>query len=147
MDMQPSLITDPAGILSGFFGGVFAWFVTSFVAKPLIDFSQARSVAAQYLTMFAEADVFDPEKDEPEEDLIIERKKLLKEAGAQLVAFDLSNQFVAKLLRKLKFCPRQAGENLILLAEMKWAGGQNDQLRGQVMHYLRLGRKFGHTRI
>jgi len=134
-------------LFNGFTGGIFAWCVTAFIAQPFIYFWNARVEAARVLAMFEEFDYFDPERSEYPPDLVIERRRALRAAGAQLGAFDLSHQMLVPLLRRLHIRPHDAGSKLILLADMPEGGRANGELRGEIMHYLRLGTNFGGSRI
>jgi hypothetical protein len=92
----------------------------------------------------------DPERAEREEfpdGVITDRRKSMEAAGAQLVAFAHANQLLIPILRKLKFWPQHAGNDLILLSQMKPAGAENHTIRDRIMRQLRLGRRFGKHRI
>ena len=132
----------------GFLGGTIGWLATNFVGQPFVAFLGARNEAARALAQFEYLDHYDPERDNPPPESVEERRKLLAAAGAQLVAFAHSNQFLARILQKLKFWPQHAGDELILLSQLKPLGNYNEQTREDVMRHLRLGRRFGpHYRI
>jgi hypothetical protein len=133
----------------GFIGGVIAWFATNFIGQPIVAFIAARSEAARAIAQFEYLED-DPERAEREEfpdGVITERRKSMEAAGAQLVAFAHANQLFIPLLRKLKFWPQHAGNALILLSQLTPSGAQNQEIRDQIMRYLRLGRRFGKHRI
>jgi hypothetical protein len=131
----------------GFPGGIFAWLVTNFIAQPFISVWNARAEAARVLAMFEQFDISDPDRGEFPPDLVIDRRRALQAAGAQLAAFDLSYQMLVPLLRRFRIRPRDAGSSLMLLADMPDGGIGNDEVRNQIMRALRLGRKFGRVRI
>jgi hypothetical protein len=133
----------------GFIGGVIAWFATNFIGQPIVAFIAARSEAARTMAQFQYLDD-DPERAEREgfpDGVITERQKSMATAGAQLVAFAQANQLFIPLLRKLKYWPQHAGNDLILLSQMTPAGVENQEVRHRIMRSLRLGRRFGKDRI
>jgi hypothetical protein len=133
----------------GFVGGVMAWLATSFIGQPIITFIAARSEAARVIALFGELDRYDgdPERDEFPDNIVLDRQKAMAAAGAQLIAFAHANQFLIPFLRKLKFRPQNAGNDLILLSQLKPAGDYNEEVRNRVMRTLRLGRRFGKSRV
>jgi hypothetical protein len=132
----------------GFVGGIIAWLATTFVGQPLVAFIGSRSEAARALAQFGYLDRYDPERDDPPPEIATDRRKILAEAGARLVAFAHANQFVIPIFRKLKLFPQQAGDSLILLSQMKPYGSyDNEYINDQVMHQLRLGQRFGQYRV
>ena len=134
--------------LWGFLGGIIAWFATEFVGQPIKTFLAARSEAAKVLAQYEELDYYDPERDPPAVELTNERAGALRAAGAALIAFAHSNQFLLSAFRRLRLSPQHAGSSLILLSQLKPNGINNEDQRDKIMRYLRLGRKFGkHHRI
>lgn len=137
-----------AALLWGFLGGVIAWFATNFVAQPLNTFFNARSGAARALARYGDLDRYDPEEEDPSSNVISDRRKVLADSGAELIAFAHSNQVLTKALQRARFFPQNAGDDLILLSDMKPHGARNDDVRQEIMQHLRVGRKFGrHDRI
>jgi hypothetical protein len=128
----------------GFIGGIIAWFATNFVGQPIVAFITARSEAARTMAQFGYLE-FDPENENPDS-VIIDRQRSMAAAGAQLIAFALANQLFIPFLRKLKYWPQHAGNDLILLSQMRPAGAENQEIRDRIMRSLRLGRRFGKHR-
>ena len=137
-----------SGVFLGFVGGVIAWFATNFIGQPLVAFIAARNEAARALAQYAELDGrFDPERDEFSDDIVKERTRALSAAGAQLIALANAYQILIPVLRRLKFRPQYAGNDLIYLSQMEPNGTYNEEIRGRIMKALRLGRRFGSHRI
>jgi hypothetical protein len=126
-------------IFWGFVGGVMAWFATTFIGQPIITFFAARSEAARVLALFGQLDRYDndPERDEFPDNIVLDRQKALAAAGAQLIAFAYTNQFLIRFLHKLKWSrpnltspirrAKNAGDDLILLSQLKPAGDYNER--------------------
>ena len=132
-----------SGFFLGFIGGIVAWFATTFVGQPLLAFIAARSEAARVLAQYEELDRHNPVRDEFPETIVIDRRKSLSAAGAQLVAIAHAYQFLMPVLRKFKLFPQRAGSALILLSQMRPSGSHNEDERDAIMKALRLGRRFG----
>jgi hypothetical protein len=135
----------------GFVGGILAWFATEFVGQPIKTFVAARSEAARVLAQFADLDEYDPvgERGDVSPEAAAERSKALSAAGAALVAFSHSNQYLVPAFHWLHLRPRNAGDALILLSKLKPRSSYHNELQHEeVMRYLRLGKRFGpHHRI
>jgi hypothetical protein len=102
---------------------------------------------ARALASFENLDQYDPEEPPVSAETISERRRALAAVGAQLVGLANSYQPHMRLLARLRQFPRGAGDNLILLSQLKPYGAYNQELRDTVMNQLRLGRPFGDTRI
>lgn len=133
-------------VVWGFIGGFIAWLFTNFIGQPIVAFIAARSEAARAMAEFEYLDHFDPDEEFPDS-VILDRQKSMAAAGAQLVAFAHANQFLVPLLRKLRLWPQHAGNDLILLSQLRPAGVDNEDIRNRIMRSLRLGRWFGKHRI
>jgi hypothetical protein len=137
-----------ASIIWGFVGGIFGWAVTTFVAQPLAALLAARSEAAEVLAQFEHCDDFrshDETRTLPPEDVIAARARAYENCGAKLSGFDLSYQPLARVLRWrfIRWYPRDAGSQLILLAQLKPGGLSIEDVRQNVFRALRLGHHFG----
>jgi hypothetical protein len=141
------MATVALGFLGGVFGGILSWLATAFVARPLMDFMKARDEAARVLARFRDADSYDPiYGDEFPHAIAAARAQALMECGSKLGGFDLSNQFISRMLHKFGFFPNHAGDGLMLLSQMKPKGNPNDEVRNQIFVALRLGRRHGRQR-
>jgi hypothetical protein len=119
-----------------------AWFATTFIGQPISTFIAARSEAARVLALFEDLDRYDndPERDEFPDNIVLDRQKALAAAGAQLIALAHANRFLIPFLHKRKLRPQNAGDDLILLSQLKPAGDYNEEVRNRIMRTLRLGR-------
>jgi hypothetical protein len=132
----------------GFIGGVMAWLATNFIGQPIVAFLAARSEAARSMAQFEYLDRDESgESEEFPDSIITDRQKSMAAAGAQLVAFAHANQFLVPVLRKLRLWPQHAGNDLILLSQLKPAGIDNEDVHNRIMRSLRLGHRFGKHRI
>jgi len=129
----------------GFIGGILAWFATEFIGQLIKTFFAARAEAARVLAQFQDLDYYDPGEEWPEvtADQAEERKKALSAAGATLIAFARSNQYVVRPFRRLGFRPENAGNALMLLSQLPPRGSNNEDQREAAERYLKLGYRFG----
>lgn len=132
----------------GFLGGIFGWAVTTFIAQPFAAVMSARSEAAHVLAQFEPYDDFNPSDDSqtpPSESIIADRVKAYTNCGAKLVAFDLSYQPLARILRVrlVNWRTRSAGDALIFLAQLNPGNRLIDDYRQNALRALRLGRRLG----
>jgi hypothetical protein len=137
-----------ATIAWGFLGGIFGWVVTTFIAQPVTMLLAARSEAAQALAQFEHCDDFNPHDEQqtpPSDAVVAARGQAYANCGAKLAGFDLSNQIFSRALRWrfIKWNPKSAGNELLLLAQLKPGSRFVDDTRQNVFKALRLGRSFG----
>jgi hypothetical protein len=115
-----------------------------------------RTEAAQALAQFEHCDDFDPHDETrtpPSDAVIADRAQAYASCGAKLAGFDLSNQPLARMLRRrpINWHPRRAGTELILLPQLR-PGSMRliDEHHTNVFRALRLGRRLGkrgHIRV
>lgn len=141
-----------AAIAWGFLGGVFGWAITTFIAQPLAAVMAARSEAAQVLAQFEVCDCFNSLDEDgptpPSDAMLSARAQAYANTGAKLAGFDLSYQPLARVLRFrfVNWRPKQAGDALLLLAQMRPGNfGQIEFVRQNALRALRLGYRFGKT--
>ena len=109
-------------LITGFIGGVMAWFLTTTLAQPFQRFLTLRQEAAFALVDFEDrAWIGNPEAKPPTEEWREKRFNAYDKAGTNLVAFAISNSFITRLLHhpilgRYRCYIRASGENLRVLA-------------------------------
>ena len=109
-------------LITGFIGGVMAWFLTTTVAQPFQRFLALRQEAALALVDFEDRGwIGNPDAKPPTEKWLEARLTAYDKAGTNLVAFAISNSFITGLLYhpilgRYRCYIRASGENLRVLA-------------------------------
>jgi len=131
-----------SSFLLGLLGGFIAWIATEFVARPLAVFISLRTDAARVLSKYESRFNPDPEFS-PTPQWLADRKAAYEECGAKLVAFALSNGFIARRLarfplRNWRCHARNAGETLLSLSEAPPGTYASKEFEEQIERSLRL---------
>ena len=122
-------------LVLGFFGGIVAWFATTFVAQPIQRLIKLREKAALVLATYDDhLWIGNPEAKAPENDWLEERRKAYDNIGSELVAFADANTFLVRrfhdgFLGRRRFYIRSAGENLRTLGAAYPGTPSWDQIR------------------
>jgi hypothetical protein len=109
-------------LITGFIGGVMAWFLTTTIAQPFQRFLVLRQEAALALVDFEDRGwIKNPDAKPPSEKWLEARLNAYDKAGTNLVAFAISNSFITRLLYhpilgRYRCYIRASGENLRVLA-------------------------------
>jgi hypothetical protein len=109
-------------LVTGFVGGVCAWFLTTAVAQPFQRFITLRQEAAVALVDFEDRLwIGNPEAKPPTQEWLAQRLNAYDRVGTNLVAFAASNSFITRLLYqpilgRYRCYVSAAGENLRILA-------------------------------
>jgi hypothetical protein len=130
--------------LYGLLGGLIAWFVTAFLAAPFFKFRNLRHEASRVLALYEDRiGPHDSEAQKPSVEWLTQRQKAYEDCGAELVAFASSNSMFTRLLHRVPLAgfrcyPRNAGHQLVALADAKFRTSSSEQLREQVERQLNL---------
>jgi hypothetical protein len=131
-------------LVLGFFGGVVAWFATTFVAQPIQRLIQLRERAALVLAKYDDhLWIGNPEARPPENNWLEERRKAYDDIGSELVAFADANtllvrRFHHRLLGRRRLYIRSAGENLRTLGDAYPGTPSWDQIRRSAKSALKI---------
>jgi hypothetical protein len=132
-----------APLLAGFFGGMIAWVVIEFICRPVTTFWSLRSKAANVLARYEErVDYKIPSRDYDAQ-WVAYRQREYVDCGNLLIAYEASNGLVARALHRLptkwRCSPKKAGENFLILANLRPAEYQAYRTRNIIVAALRLG--------
>ena len=128
----------------GFLGGLIAWAVTEFLAKPIKRFIQLRDDAAHALAQYEDkAWQFEDPAEQPDEEWLQKRKANYEAVGSALVGFAYSQRFVTRILAykapgRSRYYVSSAGRSLIVLGEVKPATTASKQSLSAVKSGLKL---------
>lgn len=132
-----------APLLAGLFGGVIAWIVTDFILRPVKEFWALRAKAANVLARYEERVDYEIPSQNYDPRWVTYRQQEYVDCGNLLIAYEASNQIASRILRRLpnkwRCSPKSAGENFLILANLRPAEYQSYRTRNIIVAALKLG--------